>query len=47
MVGGMTACQMGPRWVGNPESALDSAVGSPLWIPGDLDVRWKSGTQGD
>lgn len=24
MVGGMTACQTGPRWGGNPESALDS-----------------------
>lgn len=24
MVGGMTACQTGPQWGGNPESALDS-----------------------
>lgn len=24
MVGGMTACQTGPRWGGDPESALDS-----------------------
>ena len=24
MVGEMTACQTGPRWGGDPESALDS-----------------------